>query len=241
MPSAFGVGNGNTSTQLRFDVSTLAGAMVNSLTLRLTQNLSLPREGGTLEVYRLLPANADWNNNGTYGTKDGVNPWAGGPNGALVAGTDYDPVLLGSVAYNPAGAVGTVYDVVVPGESAAALIEAWTTGVNASALKGAIPEGWPARTAARFYQADPTGRSPSWIILRYSRRSTRRAPVASLPWWDCPGYVLESTGQLPARPGRPFPEWSTTVSRWTPRRDPGLPAESTSTKKRHDATTIVSI
>ena len=201
MPSAFGVGNGNTSTQLRFDVSTLAGAMVNSLTLRLTQNLSLPREGGTLEVYRLLPANADWNNNGTYGTKDGVNPWAGGPNGALVAGTDYDPVLLGSVAYNPAGAVGTVYDVVVPGESAAALIEAWTTGVNAGLLsKEPYRKATLATTAARFYQGGPNGPQ---LIVDYSAvyhptlHATRAGGQLTL-WWDCPGYVLESTGQLPA-------------------------------------------
>jgi hypothetical protein len=75
-------------TKLRFDVSGLAGkfSAINSLTIRLTQNLSFVRDPGTLEAYGLLSANADWNSNATWGTKDGTYAWAGGamvPSGYL--------------------------------------------------------------------------------------------------------------------------------------------------------------
>jgi hypothetical protein len=64
VPSAFGVGHGRQSTQLRFDVTTLNGgySAIQSMTIRLTQKLRTPgRDAGTLEAYRLLPDNADWN------------------------------------------------------------------------------------------------------------------------------------------------------------------------------------
>src|SRR6266481_6414287 len=68
---------GQTSTQLRFDVSSLKNAYVsiNSATIRLTQgstdwSQTFTRYGGTIQAYRLRPANAAWNNNATFGYPD---------------------------------------------------------------------------------------------------------------------------------------------------------------------------
>src|SRR6266508_2037765 len=69
--SVFGQ-TGQTSTQVRFDVSSLKNAYVkiNSATIRLTQgstdwSQTFTRYGGTIKAYRLKPANAAWNNNAT--------------------------------------------------------------------------------------------------------------------------------------------------------------------------------
>jgi len=204
VPSVFGVGNGNTSTQLRFDVRGLAGkfSAINALTIRLTQNLSFSRDPGVVQAYSLLPANADWNNNATWGTRDGTHPWAGGASGAMVAGTDYDTNLLGSVAYNPANAPGTVYDLTVTGPQASALVNAWLAGSNAGLLlKGVVPGGYVGDNRCTFY-AD--GANAPQLIVDYvpvlsqpTIRALREGDQFTLQW-GIPGFTLESTGQLPA-------------------------------------------
>jgi hypothetical protein len=142
VPQAFGVGNGNTSTQLRFDVTPLNGVFtsINSVTLRLTQFFShSTRVPAVVEAHRLLPANADWNSNGNYGSKDGVNAWAGGASGALVEGTDCEATILGSVTVSPPNPVGTTYDLAIAGPAAANLIDAWLAGPNDGLLLRANP------------------------------------------------------------------------------------------------------
>ncbi len=140
--SVFGQ-TGQTSTQLRFDVTPLKGAYskINSATIRLTQgstdwSQSFPRFGGTIEAYRLRPADAEWNNDATFGYPDkNVDmPWAGGESGALVPDTDYDPTLLAQTAYadSPEGApvAGTNYDLVISGALATTFIDPWSSGVT---------------------------------------------------------------------------------------------------------------
>ena len=167
VPSAFGVGKGRQSTQLRFDVTVLNGgyAFIQSMTIRLTQKLRTPgREAGMLEAYRLMPDNADWNNNGTFGTKDGSNPWAGGANGALVPDVDYDNFLLGSVGYNPENAVDTIYDLVIPGSIATDLIAAWASGTGNEGflIRGVVPEGYAGDNRVLFYHEGANG--PKLIV-----------------------------------------------------------------------------
>jgi alpha-L-fucosidase 2 len=202
VPAVFGVGKGNTSTQLRFDFSSLAGrfSTINSLTLRLTQNLSFARDPGTAQAYRLLPGNAAWNDSATWGTRDGTRAWAGGASGALVTGTDYDPNLLGSVAYNPANAPGTVYDLTIAGPQATTLVNAWLSGTNAGLLlKGVVPGGYAGDNRCTFY-AD--GANAPQLIVDYVpaiSRPTIRAMAAGSQLtlqWDGPGFSLETTGQV---------------------------------------------
>ena len=167
VPSAFGVGKGRQSTQLRFDVTVLNGgyAFIQSMTIRLTQKLRTPgREAGMLEAYRLMPDNADWNNNGTFGTKDGSNPWAGGANGALVPDVDYDNFLLGNVGYNPENAVDTIYDLVIPGSIATDLIAAWASGTGNEGflIRGVVPEGYAGDNRVLFYHEGANG--PKLIV-----------------------------------------------------------------------------
>jgi hypothetical protein len=125
--------NQNTSTQLRFDVTPLKGlySKINSATIRLTQGTTswssaFTRNGGTIEVYRLAAANADWNNLATFGTKDGTQPWAGGASGALTPTVDFTDPVLASAGYETivqgAPHVATVYDLTIPGELAGPLI-----------------------------------------------------------------------------------------------------------------------
>jgi alpha-L-fucosidase 2 len=211
VPGAFGVGQGNTSTQLRFDVSGLAGKFtaINSLTVRLTQNLSFQRDPGTVQAQRLLPANADWNNSATWGTRDGTRAWAGGASGALVAGADYDPNVLASAAYNPASAPGTVYDLVLPGPSATALVNGWLTGTNAGLLlKGVVPAGYLGDNRCTFY-AD--GAQAPQLLLDYvpivPRPTIRTNPAGNqlTLQWEGPGFTLETAAQLPAANWTPVP------------------------------------
>ena len=203
VPQAFGVGHGRQSVQLRFDLSALKGgsSALQSMTIRLTQKYQWSRDASTLEAYRLLPANAGWNNNGTFGTQDGANPWAGGANGALVPNVDYDSFLLGSVGYNPAAPVDTVYDLVIPGNIASDIINAWSSGAGNEGflLRAAVPDGYAGDNRAGFYHEGSKG--PQLVveyaacqaIIRYTRLGGRLTLA-----WDCPGYVLESTAQLPA-------------------------------------------
>ncbi len=204
VPSAFGVGNGNTSSQLRFDVGGLAGkfSAINSLTIRLTQNFSYSRDPGTLGAYRLLPANVNWNNDGTWGTRNGTAAWAGGANGATVAGTDYDTTLLGSVVYDPSSPVGTTYDITLSDPQASTLLNAWMNGTNEGLLlKGLVPDGYTGDDRCTFYANGTT--APQLIvdyvpaIPRPTIRLTRAGNQLTLRW-DIPGYTLESAGQLPA-------------------------------------------
>src|SRR5688572_13093424 len=83
---------GQTSTQLRFDLSSLNGAYsaINSVTIRLTQgktdwSQSFTRYGGTIQAYRLKAENAGWSNNATFGFPDKTIDvtWAGGESGAM--------------------------------------------------------------------------------------------------------------------------------------------------------------
>jgi hypothetical protein len=206
VPSAFGLGNGNTSTQLRFDVSGLAGKFiaVNSLTIRLTQNLSNSRDPGTLEAYRLLPANANWSNDGTWGTRNGTTAWAGGASGATVAGTDYDTNVLASVVYVPYDPVGTTYDLTLSDPQASALLNAWLSGTNEGLLlKGVVPDGYTGDNRCTFYA---NGANVPQLIVDYvpalpapTIRTARTGSQLTL-WWEpyIPGYTLESAGRLPA-------------------------------------------
>lgn len=133
VPAAFGVGLGNQSSMARFDISSFAGdyISINSATLRLyIKAQHTGRVPATVEAHRLTAANADFTANGGWATKDGTNAWAGGANGGLVAGTDYVNSILGSVVADPTSAVGTAYDIVIPGAVAQALIDDWTTGTN---------------------------------------------------------------------------------------------------------------
>ena len=88
---------------------------------------------GTLYVHRLTAANADWNDNGTFGLRNGAAQWAGGESGALVADTDYSPIVLAQLDYenNPTAAtnpVGRTYDLVIPGNLATNIINQWASG-----------------------------------------------------------------------------------------------------------------
>ena len=206
VPSAFGVGAGNTSTQLRFDVSGLAGKFtaINSLTIRLTQNFAYSRDPGTLEAYRLLPANANWNNDGTWGTRNGSAAWAGGASGATVAGTDYDTNLLGSVVYVPYNPVGTTYDLTLSDPQASALLQAWLSGTNEGLLlKGVVPDGYTGDNRCTFYA---NGANAPQLIVDYVPAlpaptiHTARTGSQLTLWWEpyIPGYTLESAGRVPS-------------------------------------------
>lgn len=93
---------------MRFDMSSLAGQTVSNATLRLynTNNAS-QTANVTVNVYEVASANGDWvEGTGTGGTVNGTSDWrfkiqntgawAGGQNGAGVAGTDYVNTLIGS-------------------------------------------------------------------------------------------------------------------------------------------------
>jgi autotransporter-associated beta strand protein len=113
------------SSQLRFDVSSLAGTYtdVNSVTVRVVQaSRNAGRATSTMQAYKLLAANTAWTNSYTWGSA-----WAGGANGATVSGTDYDASLLASVSYSPDNAANTIYNLVITGAAAKALIDQWTT------------------------------------------------------------------------------------------------------------------
>ena len=200
--------NQNTSTQLRFDVTPLnAYSRINSATIRLTQGTTgwsaCSPATGTIEAYRLTSANADWNNNGTFGTKDGTQPWAGGESGALTPGTDYIQTLLASVPYETilqgAPPVATVYDLVIPGELAAPIIAQWASG--------GVNEGFLLRAAAS--QGDnrslfvPEGADGPKLIVEYTPIGAEaptlqfsRAGNELTLTWTGEGLVLQQNSDL---------------------------------------------
>ena len=151
----------------------------------------------------MTSANADWNNNGTFGTKDGTQPWAGGESGALTPGTDYIQTLLASVPYETilqgAPPVATVYDLVIPGELAAPIIAQWASG--------GVNEGFLLRAAAS--QGDnrslfvPEGADGPKLIVEYTPIGAEaptlqfsRAGNELTLTWTGEGLVLQQNSDL---------------------------------------------
>ena len=132
----FGVGNGRTSSQLKFDPTTTRLAEFKSLIsakLILEQQgdfSAYGRVGSTVRVYQLTDENSDWNSSASFAYTNGTDIWAGGPNGGFVSGTDYVPVELGSVVYDPnTGSAGTLYDIDL-NSSGLNVVDSWIKGVK---------------------------------------------------------------------------------------------------------------
>src|SRR5439155_24085956 len=172
-------------------------------TIRLTQGTtgwssSFTRNGGTIEVYRLTSANADWNNLGTFGTKDGTQPWAGGESGALTPGEDYIQTLLASAPYQTvlqgAPPVATVYDLVIPGELAGSIIDQWASGgVNEGFLLRSNPGQGDNRSL--FV---PEGVDGPKLIVEYTPAMLQVSRTGNdLTFtWPGGGYVLQQNSEV---------------------------------------------
>ena len=113
------------------------------------------------------------------------------------------------MAYNPASAPGTVYDLALTGPQASALVKAWLSGTNAGLLlKGFVPDGYAGDNRCTFY-AD--GANAPQLIVDYVpaiARPTIRTMVAGNRLtleWEVPGFTLESSGQLSATNWVPVP------------------------------------
>ncbi|HBK80796.1 MAG TPA: hypothetical protein DDZ83_14180, partial [Nitrospinae bacterium] len=121
-----------TSTQLRFNFDEIKPGSyesVNSMTLKVTTRESKSdRVGGELQLYQLAPRNAGWNNGASYAYQTGTDAWLGGENGARVPGVDHFAQLLASTPFENAAPVGTVYELVIPGELAQPLVDRWARG-----------------------------------------------------------------------------------------------------------------
>ncbi|MCL5098503.1 MAG: immunoglobulin domain-containing protein, partial [Candidatus Omnitrophica bacterium] len=224
---AIGKWYGLTSTQLRFDLSALNGVYdsINSVTLRLTvgyypdqphwwtQWLNSAGVAGVAELYRLTPANAAWNSNGTFGTMDGTNPWAGGDAGALIPEADYDTNLLASVAYSNAP-LGTVYDLVIPAELAKSIIDQWSSGgVN----EGFVLLAQPTSSADNRGIFIPDGPNAPQLIVDYTPRSggsltvTQSPASAAIAEASSATFTVAASGAPPLqyqwlRNGNPIPD-----------------------------------
>ena len=82
------------SMLLKFDLSALpSDADIQSVKLYLTRK-TLTGDIFTINIHRILPANAQWNEQtATWDTKDGTAAWAGS-NGCRTSGTDYSATAL---------------------------------------------------------------------------------------------------------------------------------------------------
>ncbi len=204
--------NQSTSTQLRFDVTALRGlySRINSMTIRLTQGFtgwsgSFTRYGGTIQVYRLAGANADWTSNGTFGTKDGTNSWAGGESGALQPTVDYAPTLLATAAYEtiPAGTphVATVYELVIPGDLATPIIDQWASA--GAANEGFLLRADPSQQGDNRSLFVPDGADGPKLIVDFTRVGStgpslnfvRSGNQLTFTWTD-EGFVLQQNPDL---------------------------------------------
>ena len=95
-------------TLIKFDLSALpAGAIVSSATLSFWNRVQLSRGANTINLYRILPANAAWTEAGaTWNKLDGVNAWAGSA-GCGTSGVDFSTSLFGSMGWIADAPVGT--------------------------------------------------------------------------------------------------------------------------------------
>ena len=135
---------------IKFDISALQGRVdtVNSVTLRLIPATVGAAGDGTVQMYRVSAANADWTtqgagySSGLYRHVDTTTNWAGSPGklpgtgyqGLRVAGTDYYSSVLASVGWTPATPVNDInnpFDLVF---SDASFISQWLLSANNEGL-----------------------------------------------------------------------------------------------------------
>ncbi len=142
------------NTLMRFDVTSMAGeySEITSVTLRLYFSNPLGNTG-SISVYPLMEANSGWvegpggaittanvhpgsstwneilrGNHGYYDAPNGTGTlWAGGSNGAGVAGVDHEATAIATIALDGTEVAGQAVDLVFTDLS---LVEDWISGTN---------------------------------------------------------------------------------------------------------------
>ena len=184
-PLDVGLQNGSTGIRrslLRFDLSALAGKTVTaaSLTLTLGRNADAGMDGATVELDRILPANAGWvMGTGTIfpGGETGASCWNykayntvawAGLGGLDVAGTDYDATPVGSFTLAGIDTVGKTYTVNFANVS---FLQGWINNpannagfrITSPTLEGLTYE------CARFYSSeDATASNQPLLTVTYA-------------------------------------------------------------------------
>lgn len=168
-----GSAGGRVVSLLRFDVSSIAGSIVNSATLYLT-NSDTSGANRTLYVYNILSANGGWIEACSWDyAEPSTTRWAGDSAsdggtdaGCSVSGTDYNSTAIGTFSYTASTAVNTEHST----ELTTSAVQGWVNGGNygmALWTPGALfPRCYSSRTATET-------RRPK-LVIDYS------LPVASL-------------------------------------------------------------
>jgi len=175
---------------IKFDLTALAGqvASIQSATLRFYMNAL--NGAGTIDLYRVAPANANWvegtgvatGNNGygssTWASKiEGVASWASGTSGMSLSGSDYLPTPVSSMSYGISNHAGDMVDFNL---NETAFLQDWIAGDNAGLF---------------LRQADEIV-AQNWVSL-YSSEAGINYPTASASITLRPSLIVNYTATVP--------------------------------------------